>query len=408
MIPATTAFHVALILRQAHALTLARDDDRPDTHTSSFADKIPQGGTTSWERAEQLARDHEKQVATGVAGRTPLIVVNNYYNAEWKKKDKCAYNCSLSQQSRDLFFADALVWNFCNPDPKFGVTFESMPAKLRHQRWVFNFDYEPGNAFQWWCGSPWDFRKSIRENAKNFDWTMTFSPESDIHRPMFRMIPLATPVYEYRQKDWSQGREKLVLWFVSKCDSKRLYMGRRLQKLLPPGQMDIFGDCGEPSPCETGQERSEWDQCHTALFAQYKFYAAFENSRCSGYTTEKWARAMWHDLVPIIWGGHKRSDYEVSGLPSDSFIYLDDYRTMEDLAESIKKLGADTEAYNSFHRWRATHMVADRMDVVDMSYCDLCAKLHEDNGSPPSATARDLANWWMVDTCARPTNSSFP
>ena len=49
----------------------------------------------------------------------------------------------------------------------------------------------------------------------------------------------------------------------------------------------------------------------------YKFYLAFENSKCRDYVTEKFYNALLYSMVPVVYGG---GDYEALGAPPNSYI----------------------------------------------------------------------------------------
>merc|ERR1712039_52115 len=101
----------------------------------------------------------------------------------------------------------------------------------------------------------------------------------------------------------------------------------------------------ETSPCTT---RKETDPCNVKVTAQYKFYAAFENSRCRGYVTEKFFRGLLVGMVPVALGGMGRKDYEaiVSG---DAFLHIDDFESVEALAKKLIEIDKNDAEYDNFH-----------------------------------------------------------
>ena len=77
----------------------------------------------------------------------------------------------------------------------------------------------------------------------------------------------------------------------------------------------------------------------------FKFYAAFENNRCDGYITEKLWTAYNYGMVPVVWGGCGRADYEKI-VPKDSFIHVDDFKSTADLALFLQELDRDDARYS--------------------------------------------------------------
>ena len=89
----------------------------------------------------------------------------------------------------------------------------------------------------------------------------------------------------------------------------------------------------------------EWTYAHYEIkrmfIKDYKFTIAFENQSYPGYTTEKILDAFMSRTVPIYWGNPRVTEDFV---PS-AFINANDFASLEDLAEEVKRLDQDDEAY---------------------------------------------------------------
>lgn len=73
----------------------------------------------------------------------------------------------------------------------------------------------------------------------------------------------------------------------------------------------------------------------------YKFNLALENSCVDGYVTEKIVDAMVANTIPIYWGARDISlDFN-----TDAFININDFSTLEDALEYIKKVDQDDDLY---------------------------------------------------------------
>jgi glycoprotein 3-alpha-L-fucosyltransferase len=91
-----------------------------------------------------------------------------------------------------------------------------------------------------------------------------------------------------RIKTKLKHKTKMAAALISNCESvDRLdYIGE-LQK--HGVGVDIYGYCGQP--CPRGLNLNEF--CFKMIESKYKFYLAFENSRCEDYITEKlWINAL--------------------------------------------------------------------------------------------------------------------
>eukprot|EP00933_Yihiella_yeosuensis_P018462 TRINITY_DN1513_c2_g2_i1.p1 TRINITY_DN1513_c2_g2~~TRINITY_DN1513_c2_g2_i1.p1 ORF type:complete len:390 (+),score=55.68 TRINITY_DN1513_c2_g2_i1:74-1243(+) len=273
----------------------------------------------------------------------------------------------------DTNVADAVVIN-----PRWG---DAPAEKKRNQVWVFNFWFEApwymGNRVQAWKTS---------DMASKIDWTLTFDSRSDFKQP-FGYLGKRTSTAPVT-KTTAKGKKKLLLWMVSSCGGARMQYFQRLRQLLGEDKVDLLGGCGKPT-CPVGQ-----NECMEKVYKDYKFYAAFENSRCKGYITEKFFRGYKHNMVPLALGGLSRKDYEALA-PSDSFVHTDDFGSIEKLAEYLLKVDKDDTLYNKFFDWQSK-----LEPKLPKPYCDLCMELHKDpKDQIQKHTFGNLNDFWYKDTC---------
>lgn len=101
-----------------------------------------------------------------------------------------------------------------------------------------------------------------------------------------------------------------------------------------------------------------------AFLAKYKFIIAFENSRSSGYTTEKLVDAMLAGGVPIYWGNPEVG----KEFNTRSFINAADFPSLDALADHVLRVSSDDELYLSYLRepWFVGNRIPDvfRMDLL--------------------------------------------
>lgn len=107
-------------------------------------------------------------------------------------------------------------------------------------------------------------------------------------------------------------KTKLVAWMASNCFSteRRRYVDE-LKKYI---HIDIYGGCG---PLKCYNNKTHPYACNEMLERNYKFYLAFENSKCRDYVTEKFYNALLFSIVPVVYGG---ADYDAIGAPKNSYI----------------------------------------------------------------------------------------
>ncbi|KAJ8031926.1 Alpha-(1,3)-fucosyltransferase 7 [Holothuria leucospilota] len=215
---------------------------------------------------------------------------------------------------------------------------KELRKKNPHQMWLYT---TTESAYQ----TAFVPRFSFRFDATILNMSFCYHSKAEVVAPYGAYIEGLEGEYD---KASTQITPKPVIptlagWASSHCDHKfwnRTGFVRDLSKYLP---MDLFGACGSHliPRNESGSE----------ILKNYKFYIAFENSCCSYYITEKFWKALGeYESVPIVIGSSK-SEYE-SVAPPNSFVYADDFDSMEDLASYIKKVANDEALYNKFHEWR--------------------------------------------------------
>ncbi|XP_050730162.1 alpha-(1,3)-fucosyltransferase C-like isoform X2 [Eriocheir sinensis] len=150
--------------------------------------------------------------------------------------------------------------------------------------------------------------------------------------------------------------------------------------------VDVYGKCGSKKCGHSLSFRSEGrlqTECNT-LIEGYMFYLAFENAICQDYITEKFYQALTLDVIPVVLGG---GDY-LNEAPPHSYIDALAFPSPKKLAEYLKRVAENREAYNRSARERA--------GVVGV------ARGRDGNGSYP-----DIAGWFSIATgCRRRWNDS--
>ncbi|RTG89775.1 glycoprotein 3-alpha-L-fucosyltransferase [Schistosoma bovis] len=215
--------------------------------------------------------------------------------------------------------------------------------------------------------SPRHFPFPMFKNLINF--TATYTVDSTIVTPYYKYVPFSDMVpkdlnhsIEF-DKDFSNGKTKMIAWFV-----------------------DIYGACGDLI-CDKYNST-----CFESLKNDYKFYLSFENSICQDYITEK------NTVVPIVMGASK-SEY-VRSAPSNSFIHVDDFNSVKQLADYLYYLDNNKTAYNEYFKWH-NHGTVDFNTFTD---CRLCMLAHEIDNLERPYWYEDV-NQWRENSCE---NRKFP
>ncbi|KAK3733515.1 hypothetical protein QZH41_007526 [Actinostola sp. cb2023] len=222
---------------------------------------------------------------------------------------------------------------------------------------------------------------------------MSYRKESDVYAPYGDFTPLdcqemLTATRRLGRRDFSEGKNKMVAWICSNCrdDVGRLEYASKLARYI---KVDIFGKCGKLN-CSKGTYTRLSNDCKLKL-KQYKFYLAFENSRCVDYITEKyWEVGLENELVPVVMGG---ADYSLVAIPG-SYINVDDFDSVEKLAEYLTYLNTNHTAYNEYFKWKRMF----KLDTPFMYGCALCTALQTSKVNKRKVYS-SLHRFWKQDTC---------
>lgn len=156
--------------------------------------------------------------------------------------------------------------------------------------------------------------------------------------------------------------------------------------------LDVYGTCGlYQCPGTSTTQCDDPQKCFKYLGPRYKFYLSFENSICEDYITEKFFLALSHGMVPVVHGPRK-ADY-LKHAPDHSFIHVEDFPDLKELADYLVHLDENDEEYLAYFQWRED-FVMDKVYYFQRAWCSLCKKLHEDK-TKSSQLYSSIHDWWF-------------
>ena len=183
---------------------------------------------------------------------------------------------------------------------------------------------------------------------------------------------------QIRFRNHAEGKDKLVWGGISHRGCMREHYLHKLKEHKP---LDIFGKCASrfhrrmPPDCPRGSV-----ECNKRL-KRYKFYLAFETSFCEDYASEKFTDTI---LDGHVMGG---ASYKKISLPT-SYIDVNDFDTIEDLANYIKYLDENDDAYNKHFEYKKLFKLGY---PVSWS-CKICEMINDDDLVPKRYER--LGNWY--------------
>lgn len=273
--------------------------------------------------------------------------------------NETAYTCArkIYKTAEDLITADVIIFSPVLQWPHARLR-ESQRDVLRqmHSRKLFVFSQHESPAFRRPdCLSPTCISLAVYDNFINA--TKTYRMDStypvaygyaDAVSNRLREsdnISTADPLPVTKRHNKIRG----AVAMISNCrSSRRNVLITRLSELVrwPNGTraIEVYGKCAKklsimndtPNPI-LARPRAfdpEGRQKQKEALKQYKFYLSFENSQCKDYISEKFfSNGLASGLVPVV-HGTKRSEYE-QHFPGGAFMHVDDYNTVEQLAERI-------------------------------------------------------------------------
>ena len=212
---------------------------------------------------------------------------------------------------------------------------------------------------------------STHEISRFFNVTLSYHHDSDIVLPYARFQRLEPGDYiPLPSTNFMKGKTKMAAWVVSNCNAThRNHLVERLEQLGV--EVHVAGKCSK----HWKNRFSCSDESCGEELRQFKFYFALENAFCDDYVTYKYYRnGLENNLVPIVLGGADYTDVRLT-MPN-SYINVQDFASIEQLATHIKTVANDEPLFNSYFKWRLEYKVV-LYDWIQHLVCKLCTLSYE-------------------------------
>ena len=278
-----------------------------------------------------------------------------------------------------------------------------MQAKLNHRTsndiWILWID---------------EANRDIRHlNSYQFNWTISFRQDSEISIGTYGiLIPRAKKMqlsynisaflqflvdtniqtddlsFEYRIFLNYRMRRRQALWFISNCLPQRRW--KYYKQLKSHYTIQAFGKCVN-NQCRR-DHACEVEQSYLAMF-----YLAFESQTCMDYITEKFWRALYYGMIPIVLGPTKQSYIDL-GIPESAFIHIEQFRSAAALAGHLKRIGNDYNLYRQYFQWLKPYEIFyDIKELEPIRMCELCMRLNmQKSDEGDQRFYRDIHQWHQV------------
>ncbi|XP_029964617.1 alpha-(1,3)-fucosyltransferase 4-like [Salarias fasciatus] len=220
-----------------------------------------------------------------------------------------------------------------------------------------------------------------------YNLTLNYREDSDIFLPYGYLIPNVlldkVPQARFAKKLNSSldPRPGFVAWVVSHwhISLERVQFYNLLKDYI---KIDLFGRAGT-TILPPGKDSV------VEMLKQYRFYLAFENSQHTDYITEKLWNAVQGGAIPVVLGP-SRKNYE-RFLPPEAFIHVDDFPTVQELAQYLRKVKDSPSLIQMHLSWRKDYSVYMTLWSGE-SYCTACKAVRMRKGK--TDVVKNLTAWF--------------
>lgn len=254
------------------------------------------------------------------------------------------------------------------------VVFHSKELVEGRQELPFHLPRPPGQRWAWMSLESPVHNGNLRRYANIFNMTVTYRRDADVTVPYGELRPAGGAPVE----DVPSEKSFLVCWVVSNYRSqlKRHQVYRELKDAVP---VKVYGRWTK-TPLSSGALLPTISRCY--------FYLAFENSLSKDYITEKlWRNSYQGGAVPVVLGP-SLADYKAVA-PPHSFIHVDEFASLKDLATFLQQLAEDKKHYREYFTWRREWKVKLYTDWRER-LCKICT---EYDSLPRQSVYSDLESW---------------
>ncbi|MBA0848711.1 hypothetical protein Goshw_005963 [Gossypium schwendimanii] len=161
-----------------------------------------------------------------------------------------------------------------------------------------------------------------------------------------------------------KSEKALAAAFISNCMASNFRLEALMELEKENIKIDSYGRCHKNRDGRVDK---------VEILKRYKFSLAFENSNEEDYVTEKFFQSLVAGSVPVVIGAPNIEDFAPS---SDSYLHIKDLKDVRSIAEQMKYLAGNPDAYNRLLRWKQEGPTDTFKALVDMaavhSSCRLC------------------------------------
>ena len=180
----------------------------------------------------------------------------------------------------------------------------------------------------------------------------------------------------------SLKKDKDFCWMVSQCHVYNEIFDLAVQIINNlPGKIHMCGKATKRYLTKANKSKiidhgfSKGDNKSGSDLAKCKLYFAFENSNCSDYVTEKFARSLRAFAIPVVNGWRESYEQQLAG----SFIHAADFVNPVHLTEKLSRILANKTEMLAYQKWRlkCEVLTGSHLSMFNSLPCRTCESLYK-------------------------------
>lgn len=215
-----------------------------------------------------------------------------------------------------------------------------------------------GQKWAWLTMESPDWNGNLKQLPNVFNMTITYRRDSDVYAPYGELQ--ARVDGGQLVEGVPSNKTLFACWVVSNYMSHhaRNKVYEELKKFIP---IKVYGRwVGNRIP----------NDILIPTLQKCYFYLAFENANYKDYITEKlWRNSYLAGAVPVVFGA-SLDDYKAVA-PPHSFIHVNEFAAVKDLADYMMKLAHDKKRYNEYFTWKQKWEIKFYPDCRNI-LCNIC------------------------------------
>ncbi|XP_028320751.1 alpha-(1,3)-fucosyltransferase 4-like [Gouania willdenowi] len=275
------------------------------------------------------------------------------------------HGCTITDDKHAYRQADAVIIH--HRDVVKGRARLPPEPRPRSQKWIWLNHESP------------TYSPGLQKYDRVFNLTLSYRVDSDIYAPYGHLIPVVNGSGSLDQTTSLRRPSRLLAWVVSHWSAShaRVSFYNELKRYV---NIDVYGRAGKP--LKKGSEAVR------ELLRDYMFYLAMDNSQHTDYITEKLWNAVRAGAIPVVLGP-SRQNYE-HFLPPEAFIHVDDFPTVEELAQYLNKVMQNPDLMKHHLSWRQNYSVHQL--TTNEKFCQACEVVRRTRGQ--TSEVPHLKDWF--------------